>query len=418
MKRIGWFLLLYLMILFFYPWSVQASQPVVEAPVAVLMDADSGQILYEKASQEQSYPASITKILTALLFVENADMNESITVGETVPSQIEVGSSQIYLLPGEVLTGEQLLNALLVESANDAAVVIAEHVSGSVEAFAALMNQRARALGATHSNFVNPHGLHDENHYTTAEDMALILKEVIKRPELREVMVRRNYVIPATQHQETRYLWTRNDLYQSKSGAYYNENVIAGKTGYTNQAGNTLVSAAQKDGMTFIVVVLRCNGPMTYASTNTLYQYAFDQHSLLKLLDKDQVVKTIELGRKTLDLVAAQSFQASLPPSQHSSVEQVVELKEEVSYPLSKGDPMGTVVYLLGDREIGRIGLLAASAMKAPFSLGVFMRNLLVGIALFLVTAYLVLRVYVASVNRKIRKKKLAKKRRGEYAKF
>lgn len=418
MKRVRWTIFLFFLIGLFWPWPAYATGPVIEAPVAVLMDADSGQILYEKASQEKSFPASITKILTALLFIENVSLDESITVGENVPSQIEPGSSQIYLIPGEVLTGEQLLNALLVESANDAAVVIAEHISGSVEAFANRMNERAQELGATHSSFVNPHGLHDENHYTTATDMALILREVIKHPELREIMVRRNYVIPATQYQETRYLWTRNDLYQSKSGPYYNENVIAGKTGFTNQSGNTLVSAAQKDGMTFVVVVLRCSGPMTYASTNALYQYAFQQFSLLKLLEKDQVVQTIEMDKDSLDLVAAQSFQASLPPSQHSSVEKVVELDEEVSYPLNKGDSMGTVVYRLGGQEIGRIGLLAASAVKAPFSLGVLMRNLLIGLVLLLFTVYLVLRIYVASMNRKIRKRKLAKKRRGEYAKF
>lgn len=409
-------ILLLLLLLFWNP--VSAAQPYVEAPVALLMDGDTGQILYEKSIDTKCYPASITKILTALIFIENVDMNEVMVVGENVPYEIEQGSSQIYLIPGEELTAEQILNALLIESANDAAVVIAEHISGSIEAFAKKMNQRAKELGATESNFVNPNGLHDENHYTTARDMGLIMREVLKHPELMEIMTRRNYIIPETLYQETRYLWTKNKLYLSTSSSFYNEDVIASKTGYTSQAGNTLVSAAAKDDLTLITVVLQCNGTMTYDSTNALFDYGFDSFSPLVLLEDNQVVESIEIGGDTLDLVAASELRYTLPSSQDPNIVQTVEISEDVELPLSKGAQVGSVVFSLDDTEIGRIGLLAAEAVAVPFSLGLFLGKALLCLLALLLAVYLILRVYVYRVNAKIRRRKLARKRKSEYAKF
>lgn len=414
MKR---FSILFFIVLFLF-WRPVAAQPYVEAPVALLMDADTGQILYEKSIDVKSYPASITKILTALIFVENADLNEVLVVGDDVPYQIEIGSSQIYLIPGEELTGEQLLNALLVESANDAAVVMAEHISGSVSAFAEKMNQRASELGALNSNFVTPNGLHDENHYTTARDMGLIMQEVLKHPELVEIMTRRTYVIQETAYQPTRYLWTKNKLYLTTSGKYYNEDVIASKTGYTSQAGNTLVTAASKDGLNLIAVVLQCSGTMTYESTNTLLDYGFSSFSPLILLEGQEVVESIQVGDESLDLIAAQPLRYTLSSSDEREVQQVVEVPEELELPLNKGDQVGSVVFRLGDTEIGRIGLLAAEAVDVPFQLGVFLRNAFAILLALLFAVYLILRTYVYFVNRKIRKRKSAKKRRSEYAKF
>jgi D-alanyl-D-alanine carboxypeptidase (penicillin-binding protein 5/6) len=406
------------LLLLLLQWNTAGAQPLVDAPAAILMDGNSGQVLFEKSADLRCYPASITKILTALIFVENVALDQVLEVGQDVPNQIEVGSSQIYLLPGEKLTAEQLLNALLVESANDAAVVMAEHISGSVPAFAEIMNQRAKELGALDSHFVNPHGLHDEQHYTTARDMALILKEVLKHPILTEIMHRRNYVIPSTGLQDTRYLWTKNKLFQTTAGVYYNENVIASKTGYTNQAGNTLVSAAKKEDLTLITVVLQCVGYMTYESTNALFNYGFSSFSPLILLKEQQVVESIQVGKQTLDLVAAQTLHYAKPLSQQGDVEQQVEIPEELDLPLDKGAQVGNVIYRIGDTEIGRTGLLAAEAVTAPFQLGIFLRNALFFLIALLFIAYVVLRIYVMQVNRKIRKRKLAKKRRSEYAKF
>ncbi|MDF2520269.1 MAG: DacC, partial [Clostridia bacterium] len=156
--------------------SVYAEPPQVAAPSAILIDAETGRVLYEKNADVKRYPASTTKVMTGLLAAEYNKPDEKVTASQNVVN-IERGSSQIYVVPGEVLTMEQLLYALMLESANDAAIAIAENISGSIEEFAKLMNERAKSIGAVNTNFVNPNGLHNDNHYTTARDLALIARE-------------------------------------------------------------------------------------------------------------------------------------------------------------------------------------------------------------------------------------------------
>src|SRR5690554_3674131 len=182
------------------------------SPSAILIESNTGQILYEKNIDERLYPASTTKIMTALLLLEEGNLEKVIEINKDVPDLIEQGSSQIYLIPGELITREQLLFALLIDSANDAAVAIAQDISGTVEKFAEKMNNRAKELGAVNTNFVNPHGLHDNNHYTTARDLSLIAKEAMKNSIFREAISTSRYIIPATNKQETRYLYNTNRL--------------------------------------------------------------------------------------------------------------------------------------------------------------------------------------------------------------
>ena len=166
------------------------------------------------------------------------------------------GSSQIYLIPGEQLTREQLLYALLVDSANDAAVAIAQDIAGSVEKFVQEMNEKAKELGTLNTNFVNPHGLHDDNHYTTAYDMALIACEAMKNPIFRQVVKTERYIIPATNKQDTRYLYLGNRLVRNTTYRNYKYDGANGvKTGYTSKAGNTLIASASRNDLDLITVV-------------------------------------------------------------------------------------------------------------------------------------------------------------------
>lgn len=170
----------------------------VQADSAIVMDADTGAVLYAKDIDQELYPASITKIMTALLALENGNLDDVVTFSEYAVYSIEYGSSHLGLTEGEELTLEQCLYGILLASANEISNAVAEHIGGDVETFADMMNQRAEELGCTHTHFVNPHGLHDENHYTTAHDMALIMQEALKNPKFCEIIGTEEYFFPET----------------------------------------------------------------------------------------------------------------------------------------------------------------------------------------------------------------------------
>ena len=253
---------------FYTTWA----EPDISSPSAILIDSKTGRVLYEKECDVKRYPASTTKIMTGILCIELGSLNDIVTIG-TNPSQIERGSSQIYLIPGEQLTLEQLLYAMMLESANDASIAIAEHISGSVEEFVKLMNKRAKELGANDTNFVNPHGLHDDNHVTTARDLALIAKHAMTLPKFREVVATVNYTIPETNKQPARdYITNSNKLIWKINKTYSYDYAIGIKTGYTTKAKNNLVAGALKDDMELISVVMNENSTNSSSNmyTNTI----------------------------------------------------------------------------------------------------------------------------------------------------
>lgn len=249
--------------------------PQVEAESVILMDADYGVILYEKNAHQRQYPASITKIMTALLTVENANLSDVVTFSENAVYGIEPGSSHIGIDVGEQLTVEQSLYGLMLASANEVAMGLAEHVAGSVEAFVDMMNRRAAELGCKDTHFVNPHGLHDENHYTTAYDMALIAKAAYQNRTFRGITGTAQYEIPPTNmEEETRYLVNNQKLLSTDE--WYYLGCRGGKTGFTDQALNTLVTYAKRDNCTLICINLHTNGIVPiYTDTTTLLDYGF-----------------------------------------------------------------------------------------------------------------------------------------------
>lgn len=264
--------------------------PQIYADSAIVMEASTGTILYNKDMDKAEYPASITKIMTALLAIENCSLDEVITYSYNATHSIEFGSSSIGTTEGEELTVEQSLYALLLESANECANGLAEHIAGSNEAFAELMNQKAAELGCTNTHFANPHGLHDENHYTSAHDMALITQEAIKNETFVTISGTGRYDMPPTNKDETTtYMKNHhNMIYAYKTNKYLDETVIAGKTGGTTAALNTLVTVAERNGMTLIVVTMRTHstaetGAPLYPDTALLLDYATDNFNKINI---------------------------------------------------------------------------------------------------------------------------------------
>lgn len=266
--------------------------PQVEAKSAVVMDVYTGAILYSKNPDQQLYPASITKILTALLGCENLAMKEKLVVSEAAAHGTEVGSSGIWADTDEIFTVQQALMAVMLESANEMSLAIAEQVSGSVKKFVELMNERAVQLGCTNTHFNNPNGLPDETHVTTANDMARIAKGAWFNPLFRKFVTKDLFEIPPTnKFAETRYLLNHHKMMKGRDYAY--DGVVGGKTGYTTAAGNTLVTYAKR-GDTILLVVVMGTISGGWADTAALLDYGFGNFEKTRLeLDLNPVPKKV-----------------------------------------------------------------------------------------------------------------------------
>ncbi len=245
--------------------------PVVNAESAILMEAETGTILYSKNIHQKQFPASTTKILTALLTYENCGMDEIVTFSHDDVFGIPRNSNHIAMDEGDTLDVETCLNALLIRSANEVAYALAEHVGGSWENFADMMNQRAKELGAVDSNFVNPNGLPDEEHVTSAYDLAMIGRAFFSIETLCKITLTPKLVVP--KEKEDLIEWNQMGLIPT--GKYAYENIVGCKTGYTDSARSTLVSCAEKNGMRLICVVLHDESPAQYEDTVSLFEYGF-----------------------------------------------------------------------------------------------------------------------------------------------
>lgn len=252
--------------------------PEIYGTSSILMDADTGAILYEHNSSERLYPASITKIMTGLLAIENLNLNDTITYTDGILNALPYDAAKLGLVAGETTSIQDSLYALMLRSANDVAVGLATKISGSESEFANLMTARAKEMGATNTNFVNATGLHDDNHYTTAYDMALIAKNAMVNPEFSTVWGSENYTLASTNVSESFRIWHRHQLLLSSSEFYY-PYAIGGKTGYTDEAGRTLVTAAEKDGLRLISVIMQSDDNHIFSDTTSLLNFGFQNFS-------------------------------------------------------------------------------------------------------------------------------------------
>lgn len=273
--------------------------PDVVAESALLMDARSGAILYAKESDTKRYPASITKVMTTLIAIEKCKMDDIITFSSSAVYGIEEGSSTAGINVGAKITVEDTLYALMLVSANEAGAAIAEHVSGSNEEFAKLMTERAKELGCTNTNFKNPHGLPDEEHYTTAHDMGLIMQEAMKHEEFRKISSTISYTISASDTvPEDIELWNHAKILRDNSEYYY-EYAVGAKTGYTQAARNTLVTYAEKDGTQLLCVILKDYGAdNSYYDSTRLYKWGFEQVKTITPLKEYDLEKVLTENEK------------------------------------------------------------------------------------------------------------------------
>lgn len=377
-----------------------ADEVSIKSKAAILVEVSTGRILYEKNSTQKMWPASTTKIMTAILTIEKCNLDDIVIVSESAISNIPSGYVTCDLQVGEEISVKDLLNALMIVSANDAAYVLAEHVGGSIIEFSDLMNQKARELGCTGTHFVNPNGIHDERHYSTAYDLYLIATYAMKNPTFRELVSQTESVLPVTNKYSNadRKLETTNALINPKSTNYY-KNAIGIKTGYTSQAGNCLVSESSRDGLEFISVVL--NGDR-FPDSIKLFDYAYDNFTLTKVREKNTVVETIEIENATketkiLDLLIDESI--TVINNKSIDVNQIIpeiKLRDEILAPIKSGEEIGTIKYKVDDIEYSA-KLLAATDVEEQTYYGVV---IFIGVVLLLI-AFLIL-----STRRKNKKKK------------
>ena len=252
------------------------------------MEASTGTVLYDCDSLEAHYPASITKIMTTLIALENSDLNDIVTFSDAAIDNTEgSGIARDY---GEQMTMEQCLYAVMLASANECAYAVAEHVGGTIENFVAMMNEKAKELGCQNTHFANPHGLHDENHYTCCYDMALIARAAYQNETFRIIVGTARYTIPPTnKHAEQTDLQNHNEmLYPFQTNKYVYDGCTGGKTGYTNAANSTLVTYAERDGMTLICVVMNTQSPNQWLDSRNLFDYCFDNFQIFSVKDNEK----------------------------------------------------------------------------------------------------------------------------------
>lgn len=352
-----------------------SSELTLTAESAILMDATTGKILYEKNSRTKQYPASITKLMTILLALEHGSLEDEITFSHDAVFSIEPGSAHIAIQEGEILTLEQVLYGIMLRSANECANAAAEYVDGSMEKFAEHMTARAKELGCENTNFVNANGLFDENHYTTAYDMALIAQELLKNETYRSMMSNTYYLIPPTNKQpEERPLHGQHQMLNENS-LYYYEPAEGGKTGYTVEAQNTLVTYAKQGDTELIAVVLKCNGAQHYVDTKTLFEYGFANYQTVKAFsaaDLTQNVAITEIYKDkttTLDTIAvapASDVYVTIPKNATiENITKAVDCPESASVPVAVGDKLGTVVLSLNGETLATVALTAQKEVKA-----------------------------------------------------
>ncbi|NTW05582.1 MAG: D-alanyl-D-alanine carboxypeptidase [Peptococcaceae bacterium] len=375
------------------------AKPEVSAKNAILVDIRNGQVLYEKAAKEIIYPASTTKILTALIAVKKGNLNDKVVVSRNA---VLVDGSAVGLQENEIISLEDLLYAAMLSSANDAAMAIAEHLAGSQQGFADLMNEEAHSLGAVHSNFVSPHGLHSPEHYTTAEDMAIIAREAMKNKNFRRLVGTYSYHISRNLPKEVKGIPQEDYVNYNKLISPYSMFSYSGangiKTGYTDVAGSCLVSSVQREGREYLAVIMNTDRSGIFTDSATLFDFAFNEFAQLQLAEKDSEQGSVKVKKGVVGLVGAvvaEDYYYNFPkngikPSQESKI----LLEEEIEAPIKKGQKIGEMAFYIEGKEVGRINLLSdRSVDRTPFF------SLWKGTAMII--ALLVLKSIIAGYKRK-----------------
>lgn len=395
--KIIFFIFIFLMqfIIFISPSYADSDNLKTYCPSCILIEANTGKILYEKNSNDVRFPASTTKIMTAILTVENCNLDDVATVSHNAVYSIPYDYTHTSLKEGEELTIEQLLYALMIPSANDAAIVLAEHISGSVEEFAKLMNKRAEELGCKNTHFVNPNGIHSKDHTSTSYDLALMGKFAMQNSIIRKIVSTTQFTLPATnKYSKTDRIFNNsNDLLNTYSRYYY-EGTTGVKTGYTGEAGNCIIASAKKNDFEVILVVLGGESTNTglsqrYLDCKTLFDYAFNNYSLKTLNEKNAVLKQITVRGATeetqnLNVLIKDKIEIfSENSADLSSLEPEITLDENLMAPISANSAIGKITYNY-DGQTYSSDLIAETQVLSSDFLPLLFRILLIFVVLYL----------------------------------
>lgn len=350
-----------------------AQPPSIDADTYILIDAESGSILCEKNSKVTHYPASMTKIMTAILAIELGDPEQLMTASQAAINDIGPNGSNIGIIVGEQIPLKNLLQALLISSANETANIIAEHISDSRQEFIDLMNQRAKELGAENTHFANACGIHDPMHFTTASDIARIARYAMTLPQFREIVSTPRFTMPATnKHPFWQELTNTNQLMITDQSDLYKINGI--KTGFTGPAGYNLVSSAiNENGMELIAVVMNVKNEGASGNvrqySKELLDYGFNNFKKVNLLEDNKVYRNVRVENAAdiygLDLITTGSLTCVLPRDEvMRNIKEIPHINEFISAPVNQGDIMGYVEFFKDELSIGKIDLIAGRTME------------------------------------------------------
>ena len=415
--------------------ALASNSPALDATAALLVSPDSGMVLYSKNADQKRYPASTTKIMTALLTLENvSNLDETVTSEAVDFENVTADSSNAGILLGEQVTVRDLLYALMLPSANEAAYMLARHVGGSWEQFVDMMNDRAAELGCTGTHFCNPCGLHEEDHYTTAHDLYLIAKEAMKDVTFRDIVSTVQHRMAKTNLHEERIIYTTNQLIFSSFQPWSYANCLGIKTGHTSQAGNCFVGYAEYGDAKLFSVVLGCSDSSkeypsvaaSFTDTKKLCQWGFENFTSKTLARQGEEVTYTKVKLSTdtnqLLLTAKADVVALLPKDLDvKALELVEDIPEEVKAPVKAGDPIGTATYRYNGTDYGTVELVALNDISRSTvlfyadKLSTFFQSMVFKILLLAAAAFFILHIFTGLVFGGVRRRRRRRSSRSRY---
>lgn len=406
-KKIYTFLMLFLLFIFCISTKSHASnnEPSINSDSAILLENSTSKVLFEKNMNKKLEPASITKIMTAILAIENCNLDDVVTVPYEAISNIPSGYSVAPLQTDEQITVDQLLRVLMVHSANDAANTLAYHIDGSIPAFAERMNAKLNALGLKDSHFTNPSGQHDINHYSTAHDIAILLQYCMKNTTFKTYASLKSCQLSATNKSEERNFQNTNPMLQPNSSYYYKP-LLTTKTGFTSQAMFCLASFASYNNLDLICVILHSNtSDIRFNETKNLFNFGFQNFAFKDIASKGDTVTEISVHNateetKSLKLVLADSVSTLINTSDNiEAISPQITLKDIPSAPIAKNKVLGTATYIINDKSYV-VNLIAANDVQLSTSKTYYLQIIL----LIIVVIILIILLFFWKTDKKDKK--------------
>ena len=346
-----------------------------KSPHVILMDMKTGGVIYKKKASQKVYPAGLTKIMTALLVLEGCNLEELVTASDTALSNVLPGDSKMGIIKDERLSVRQLLYGMLLSSASDAANLLAEKTAGSIDGFVTLMNKRAKELGMNHTNFTNPTGDHDERHYTTAFDMAVLARTAMQNETFREIVKSKSYSIPATEKSHTaRKITNRNHFVSNllRSDYYYKYSTGI-MTGYSAEAKSCIAASAERNAMSLLALVFEAetqdNIAQSFADCKNMFDYVFENYVSQRIVKEGEIIAQTQLlntRREKKLILKAENTVSVIKNKELENLEIIYKdsIKKEVSAPIEKNQKIGTREYFVDGKSIGTVNLLAEKSYK------------------------------------------------------